>query len=289
MRSVAAMARSLLSSFFLFARANTLTLPSGRDEKRAMRPDCVSERVAKPMLLVPLSLDERDKQPEIMDQPGLEASQHQEALAGLARINRVSMSDRIVWKPILRLAQQRPRQTIRVLDIGTGGGDVLVRLCEHARHARVNVEFAGADISPTAIDFARAQAAQQGAPVEFFQFDALTEDLPSDFDVIMCSLFLHHLEADQAVDFLRRLGQATRGIVLVNDLIRSRVGYALAWVVTRALSRSHMVRVDGPLSVRGAFTMSEALNLARQAGLQDATIGWRWPFRFLLQWRRPND
>jgi SAM-dependent methyltransferase len=231
-------------------------------------------------------LAQRDKQPEIMDQPGLEFTQHQAALRELARINWISASDAILWKPIHRLALEKSDRPMRVLDLATGGGDVPIRLHARARRGGVPITFAGADLSPNAIEFARQQASQSNAGVEFFRLDALNAPLPTDYDVITCSLFLHHLETDQAVDLLRRMGQAARLMVLINDLIRSRLGYVLAYVGTRVLTRSDIVRYDGPQSVRAAFTIPEAQRLAERAGLQNATISWHWPFRFLLCWRR---
>ena len=82
------------------------------------------------------------------------------------------------------------------------------------------------------------------------------------------------------------MGQAAKQLLLVNDLVRSRLGYLLAFAGTRLLSRSQMVHVDGPLSVRGAFKPAEALALALKAGLAGATVSWRWPFRYLLTWSR---
>jgi 2-polyprenyl-3-methyl-5-hydroxy-6-metoxy-1,4-benzoquinol methylase len=232
-------------------------------------------------------LAQRDKQPEIMDQPGLGIGPHQKALRGLARINWISASDRILWQPIRRLAQVRSGQPLRVLDLATGGGDVAIRLHRRARRAGLPITFVGADLSPTAIDYARQQARGQGADVEFFCLDALNAPLPTDYDVVTCSLFLHHLEAEQAVDLLRRMGQAARSLVLVNDLIRSRLGYALAYLGTRVLTTSKIVHFDGPQSVRAAFTSAEAQQLAKEAGLHSAAISWHWPCRFLLQWRKP--
>jgi 2-polyprenyl-3-methyl-5-hydroxy-6-metoxy-1,4-benzoquinol methylase len=231
----------------------------------------------------------RDKQPEIMDQPGLETARHQMALRGLARINWISFSDRILWRSIERVARQNPEAKLRVLDVGAGGGDVPVRLCQRARRAGLAIEFAGADISSTAIDCARARARHEGTAVEFFQLDALQQPIPTGYDILTSSLFLHHLETPQAIDLLQRMGQAAGTMVLINDLVRSRLGYLLAWIGTRVLSRSPIVHVDGPLSVRAAFSILEARQLAEQAGLHDATVGWRWPFRFLLEWRREQQ
>ena len=104
---------------------------------------------------------------------------------------------------------------------------------------------------------------------------------------MICSLFLHHLDEAEAVTVLRSMSQGSRRAVLVNDLVRSRSGYLLAVLGTRILSRSPIVHIDGPLSVAGAFTPDEVLQLCEQAGLNGATISRHWPQRFLLTWSRP--
>lgn len=233
-----------------------------------------------------MDLTKRNQQPEVMDQADLEVAQHQKALRGLARINLFSASDAILWGPIRRLARERNGQTLRILDIATGAGDIPLRLHHRAKHFKLPITCAGVDISPTAITHAREQAFHRGAAVDFFPLDVLNAPLPTDYDVLTCSLFLHHLRSEQAVDLLRRMREATRCLVLVNDLIRSRRGYLLAWLGTRVLTSSSVVHVDGPRSVAGAFTIPEARSLAQQAGMSDPAIDWRWPFRFLLQWRR---
>ena len=231
-------------------------------------------------------LSQRHVQPEILDQPDLAPSRHQQALQGLARINWVSGSAGILWPSLKRLAVEKNGRPLRVLDIATGGGDVPIRLFRRAKRAGLSVEFTGVDVSPIAIDFARDQAKRCNAAIEFYPLDALRSPLPIDYDVITSSLFLHHLDVPTATDLLRRMGEATRGMVLINDLIRSRLGFLLAWVGTRALSSSDIVHVDGLRSVKAAFTMTEAQQLAEVAGLPGASVAWRWPFRFFLQWRR---
>ena len=79
---------------------------------------------------------------------------------------------------------------------------------------------------------------------------------------------------------------AARRMVLVNDLVRSSAGYALARAATRILTNSHVVHVDGPRSVESAFTSREALALAKGAGLIDVGVVPKWPCRFLLTWLR---
>jgi hypothetical protein len=108
------------------------------------------------------------------------------------------------------------------------------------------------------------------------------------YDVVMCSLFLHHLQREQARALLARMSDLADRLVLVNDLVRSPVGFVLAYAGTRLLSRSWVVHTDGPRSVEGAFTMTELRVLAEEAGLRGAEVAARWPCRMLLTWSRPK-
>src|SRR2546426_474433 len=78
------------------------------------------------------------------------------------------------------------------------------------------------------VEIARRRAAEAGDAVEFFRHDVLQQPLPDRFDVVMCSLFLHHLDEADAVAVLRSMVASASRAVLINDLIRSRSGYLLA-------------------------------------------------------------
>jgi 2-polyprenyl-3-methyl-5-hydroxy-6-metoxy-1,4-benzoquinol methylase len=226
--------------------------------------------------------------PEVMDQPGLDAAEHARALRGLSRINTVSGSAGIHWPNLRDLARSAAPEATRVLDVATGGGDVPLRLWRKARRAGIRMRIAGCDRSPVAVETARRRAADAGADIDFFPLDLFSEPLPIDYDAITCSLFLHHLHEPQAVDLLRRLAGAARRLVLINDLARGLLEYALVYFATRLLSRSPVVHTDGLLSMRAAFTPNEAVALAWQAGMTGAIVERRRPCRFLLAWVKPN-
>jgi 2-polyprenyl-3-methyl-5-hydroxy-6-metoxy-1,4-benzoquinol methylase len=219
-----------------------------------------------------------------MDEPGLDAELHHGALRGLGRINFWSGSAGTVWPALHELARKSPGRPVRVLDVATGAGDVPIRLWHRARAAGVGLDISGCDVSPTAVRFAQRQAEVRKADVHFFTWNALVDSLPSGYDAVISSLFLHHLDEEQAVGFLRGMAAAARRCVLVNDLVRGRAGYLLAWLGTRIFSRSHVVHVDGPRSVAAAFTPAEARQLAERAGLPAARVTSHWPCRFLLRW-----
>lgn len=230
----------------------------------------------------------RDRKPELMDQPGLDEALHRQALCGLRRVNRISGTVGNLWNPIRRLAAELSGRPVRILDVASGAGDVAVGIARQARRARISVQVDGCDVSPVAVEAAGIFAESAGLDnVRFFPLDALREPLPATYDVITCSLFLHHLENPDAITILRRMAEATRHLALVDDLCRSALGYAMAWVGCRVLTRSPIVHTDGPRSVAAAFTEDEVLELAHRAGLTDTRIIRHWPERFLLSWRKP--
>lgn len=230
-------------------------------------------------------LSRREVIPELMDQPGLDAAEHARALRGLERINRISATDDPLWKRIRHVAEIAGAP-IHVLDVACGGGDVMLRLARRATRAGVDLRFSGCDISPTAVAHAREATARLGLPATFFQHDILESALPETCDVLVCNLFLHHLDEKAALVVLGRLREAAARLVLVQDLVRSPIGFALAYAGTRVLSRSRVVHHDGPISVRAAFTIAEVRQLAERSGMSDARISWQWPFRFFLEWHR---
>jgi len=223
----------------------------------------------------------RERIPELMDDPALDPVEHRRALAGLARLNRVSDSAGVLWPSIAKLARER-NHPLRVLDVATGSGDVPRKLLTRAARAGVTLDVSGCDLSPTAV----AEAQREPSAARFFVHDALRDRLPTGFDVVTSSLFLHHLSEDEAVALLTNMEGAAGRLVLVNDLSRSRFSYCAVWAACRLLTRSAVVWFDGPASVRSAFTPAEALALAERAGLSGATVRSRFPCRFLLSWSR---
>lgn len=221
-----------------------------------------------------------------MDGPDLDIGRLRPALAGLARLNRVSRSVGIVWKPIAALAAEL-RRPISILDVATGGGDVPAGLCRRAQRSRVRVDILGVDVNLQTLEIARNHVPQAKGRMRFARLDALNDALPGSFDVIVCSLFLHHLDNHEVVSLLARMAGATKHLVLANDLVRSRLSLLGVSLASRFLTASPVVRVDGPLSVRAAFTPSEMRGLAKDAGLTGAKVSRRFPCRLLLEWKRP--
>jgi 2-polyprenyl-3-methyl-5-hydroxy-6-metoxy-1,4-benzoquinol methylase len=225
------------------------------------------------------SFRSRVLQPELMDDPALDPAEHENALRGLARLNWMGGAASILWPEIAReLDQAGVGGKVSLADVATGSGDLPRALWKKSGG---RLEILGLDISPVAAERARELSPPE---IRFQAMDCLAEPLP-EADIVVCSLFFHHLTDDQAADLLAKMRQAARRLVLVSDLERGWLSYAGVWLAARALTRSRVVHVDSGLSIRAAWTRQEMLSLADRAGCPGARVERRFPFRLLLAHR----
>lgn len=240
-------------------------------------------------------LEKRDLSPEILDLPGTPAEAYRAALVGLARVNAVSRTSKHAWAEINGMARQRGLSTVSVLDLGCGGGDVPLDVQRRALRAGLNMNITGYDASPTVIEYARAKAAKMSAKhrgvheerrrkAESEVRDVFLDPPEHRFDVVMCSLMLHHLDDAHAATLLEIMADTASRLVIVNDLVRSRLGYVAAKVALQLLSRSDIVHADGPHSVARAFRVDELQRIVDEVGMTGAQIRTIRPFRMLLTW-----
>ncbi|MFM8826652.1 MAG: methyltransferase domain-containing protein [Actinomycetota bacterium] len=225
------------------------------------------------------------RQPELMDDPALAAADHLHALDALAVINAVSGTAWQLAHAVERLLAARVVPTDRpaeIVDIGCGGGDVTVAVARRLASTRP-VRVIGVDNSPRALERARDLAARAGVDVSFSVRDVIADGCPP-CDIAVSSLVLHHFDDAPAATLLRSLAVAARRGVVISDLLRSRVGLALAVLGTTVLSSSRVARVDGPLSVKAARTIAEYTRLCAEAGMGEAVIRRIWPERVLVTW-----
>jgi 2-polyprenyl-3-methyl-5-hydroxy-6-metoxy-1,4-benzoquinol methylase len=228
-----------------------------------------------------IGLAQRNHRPEIMDQPGLDRAKHFGALTGLRRLNVASGVARQMGKELTAYSRSRGLSCLRVLDIASGGGDVPLAIWKLAQRRGLDLRILGLDVSTTACEYARKQCRAAGGSIAFDRCDVTSDSIPDGFDVVTCSLFLHHLKFEQASNLLRKMGAAGH-LLLANDLRRCNVGYLLAQLACRLLTTSPVVRYDGPQSVANAFTLSEMRGLCANAGLMNATVRRAWPFRLMV-------
>lgn len=220
---------------------------------------------------------------ELMDAPGLDPGEHAHALRGLGRLNAASLADRPIW--LAMRGYSRGVAPLRVLDVATGGGDVPARLQARAKRAGPAIDWHLCDVSPCALEVAKARLASVGAAAQCFVHDIVKAPPPGRYDVVLCSLFLHHLSWEDATAAVRHMAGVANHLI-ISDLRRTGYGVALAALASRALSRSPIVHTDAVRSAHAAWTIGEASAIAQAAGLPGAHIRRVWPSRWILVWGR---
>ena len=222
----------------------------------------------------------RSTQSELLDVPGHDLSTLSNNLRDIRRVNRLlgGVSAITHLLPVL-LAGRAGDQPVAILDLATGSADIPVAIATWARRQDREVSIVASDIFEDVLSLARQQAGDH-PEITFGQFDARSVPFADrSFDIVLCSLALHHFTPEDAVLVLREMARLGRLGFIVNDLRRSRVGYVAAWVASHLTTTNRLTRHDAPLSVRRAYTPIELSGLLRQASVDGAIISTRPWFR----------
>ncbi|MBP3192018.1 methyltransferase domain-containing protein [Natronogracilivirga saccharolytica] len=199
-----------------------------------------------------------------------------------------------------------PHRTFRLLDVGSGGGDLTYRIRQLAVRDGFRLSVTGIDPDPRAWDFAvntyngnnndssgsgrnagktgkSPRSSQPGIPagtdgLQFRRESARSLiDRQESFDFVICNHVLHHLGDKTIPEFMNELTQLARIRVLCSDIERSVTGYAMFSVATWPLFPKSFIRADGLISIRKSFTLHELRRLA-PAGW---TVNRMFPYRLL--------
>lgn len=216
----------------------------------------------------------RSDRPELLDGAIPDRYELEQNLRDIRRVNRLLGGTSTVLRHLPRLLGTTTKQTrpISLLDLATGSADIPLVVARWAKSNNIAVTIVASDSSDAILDVARHHIA--GAPeISLARYDARDVPLPdNEFDIVLCSLSLHHFPPDDAVRVLREMDRLARTGFILNDLRRGRLGYAAAWVAARLTTRNRLTRHDAPLSVRRAYTPKELADLLHRAGIDNAEI-----------------
>lgn len=215
----------------------------------------------------------RRQEPELLDNQNHDPTELAENFRDIRRVNRLlgGVSTTIRHLPPL-LAAIPPGKTVTILDLATGSGDVPLAILHWARRRGVRVEIIASDVDEAILNVAREHTGEP-AEITFARHDARDVQLPDrSVDIVLCALTLHHFDPDDAVRVLGEMNRLARYGFILNDLRRSRLGYAAARVTARLGTRNRLTRNDAPLSVLRAYTPRELEALLVRARIPTANI-----------------
>jgi ubiquinone/menaquinone biosynthesis C-methylase UbiE len=220
-----------------------------------------------------LSIPQRIEGDELLDEVGHDPAELAASLRDVRRVNQLFGGLRTVRTQLPRLlAMTSPERPVTILDLASGSADIPINVVRWARQQGREVEITASDYSADIIAIAARRVA--GYPnIHLRQCDA--REVPfadASFDIMLCSLALHHFAPPDAVRVLAEMDRVSRVGFIVNDLARSRPGYIGAWLVGRFATRNRITRHDAPLSALRAYTPGELRALLDKAGVTDVEV-----------------
>jgi SAM-dependent methyltransferase len=238
----------------------------------------------------------RSYEKEMMDFPGAPKELLNGDLRNLRIINRLLGGHRIALRGLERLVESQQLSRFRLLDVGTGSGDIPVRITQWARRKGIMADIVALEPEPVTARVAATltnppvipllQGGKEGdfrrCGIVVVRGDGLIPPFrPASFDFVLASQLLHHFSESQIVSVLRTWSRLARKAIIVSDLVRHPVAYCGIRIFTRLFTRNIMTLTDAPLSVRRAFTLAEWSELFRLADVGPVQIFSMLPYRVL--------
>ena len=214
---------------------------------------------------------------EMMDRPQPVSAELERDLEGIRQLNRWFGSFRLVLGFMRRWL--RPGARVRIVDFATGSGDIPRLIADYARKIGAQIEIDALDRQPATLEVA-TKLSTNYPEIYYRQADILEWDSVGTYDVVLCTLALHHFSDQDAVSVLRRCRELSRKFVLVSDLRRGFLLQTGVHLLTELIFREPMTRHDARLSAERAFSFTEMCELAIQAEWKNFD---RKKFRFARQ------
>ena len=216
-----------------------------------------------------LDLSQRAQLTELMDEPcSRDVMRH--CLRDLARVNRWFLAYRptLNWLDSLALTNDKP---IHILDVGCGYGDSLRRIERWAKDRNLSVALTGCDLNPDTIAIAR-EASPAQSRIRWIASDVFDLDLRKPVDIVLSSLFTHHLTEEEIVRFLVWMENTAQVGWFINDLSRASIPYRLFKAFAKVANLHPFVQHDGPVSIARAFIPEDWSRMCAAAGLAESDI-----------------
>jgi 2-polyprenyl-3-methyl-5-hydroxy-6-metoxy-1,4-benzoquinol methylase len=221
---------------------------------------------------------------ELLDSPDIPKQSLFKNLIELNTINRW-LGGHAVTLTGLEQLQLIKQHNYRILDIGCGGGDTLKAIANWGRKNNYQFTLTGVDLKPDCIEYA-SRFCKDYPEINFVLADYRNlPELQQEFDVIVTSLFCHHLNNEELLDLFSWCNSQAKVGFIMNDLHRHPLAYYSIAMLTKIFSKSYLVKNDAKLSVLRGFKRKEILAILADLPLHQTItyqLTWVWAFRWLL-------
>jgi SAM-dependent methyltransferase len=203
---------------------------------------------------------------EMMDRPQPVSAELERDLERIRQLNRWFGSYRLILYFVRKWLQ--PGTRWRIVDLGTGSGDVPRLIVDFARFIGAHVEIDALDRQPATLEIARGLST--GYPeIHFREADIRYFESAEPYDLTLNTMTLHHFSQSDAIEVLRKCRELSRKFVLVSDLQRGFLLQTGVYLLTTFIFREPMTRFDARLSAERAFSFAEMTEIAHRSGWED--------------------
>ena len=174
------------------------------------------------------------------------------------------------------------RQTFHITDLGCGGGDVLAAVIHKLNQKGIKASGLGIDANPHSLEFARKKYAKQHT-ISFQCADIMNPEFTlTPTDILISSHFMYHFQDEKLSGFLSKQLASVQHAIVISELERNVWAYRLFKLLTPVLRMNKMVKSDGLLAIKRAFTRKEFDSLMQKSGIIHYKLYKKPFFRLLL-------
>ena len=225
---------------------------------------------------------QRSHRLEHIDTGNYTAQEYEDCIGELQLVNRWMGDAHSLRTTLLREVEAQGLDNFSVLDVGAGSGELLRVTAVWARETKRSLRAVGLELNERSAESINEES-ERFEEISSVRGDALK--LPfsdSQFDYVICSLFMHHFVDEQVVQILGEMSRVARRRIFVIDLHRHPIAYLLYTTLGKLVLHNRLLRHDGALSILRSFKAYELIELARRAGLRDVSLERRFPYRLVL-------
>jgi len=200
---------------------------------------------------------------ELMDRPQPVSPELERDLENIRQLNRWFGSYALI--SMFLSGWIKPGSRLRIVDLATGSGDIPRLIAECGRKIGAELRIDALDRQSATLEIAQKLSVPY-PEISFVEGNILEWRPAEPYDVVFCTLALHHFSDNDAVRVLQRCRELSHKFVLVSDLRRSWMATIGVHLLTATMFREPMSKHDARLSIARAFSFSELNQLAQRAG-----------------------